>query len=127
MSIMALLFISSRRWRLTESGGAAFRSGSEEAVPQGIDDLAQERAMALHFLRRCHMRPRRTGNPDGLSCRCSNRFGTRRVGDQAQSDLPPAGQLDIDLGEQLGIEQRAMLDALRPVDPKPGAQRIETV
>ena len=38
-----------------------------------------------------------------------------------------AGQLDVDLREQLGVDQRAMLDALRSVDAKANAERIEAV
>ena len=46
---------------------------------------------------------------------------------QTEPDLPPAGQLDIDLRQQFGIEQRPMLDPVRAIDPVAGAQRIERV
>ena len=49
------------------------------------------------------------------------------IGDQAKPDLAPAGQLDIDLGEQLRVEQGAMLDAVAAVDPEAHAQGIEAV
>ena len=44
-----------------------------------------------------------------------------------EADLPPAGQLDIDLGEQLCIEQRAVLDPVAAIDPVAGAQGVERV
>ena len=49
------------------------------------------------------------------------------VGNQAEADLAPAGQFDIDLGEQLRVEQRAVLDAVAAVDPEAHAQGIEAV
>ena len=44
---------------------------------------------------------------------------------QAQPDLASAGQLDINLCEQFGIEQRAVAGAVAAIDPIAGAQRIE--
>ena len=54
---------------------------------------------------------------------------TRRVGvgDQAEADLPAAGQLDIDLREQLRVEQGAMLDPVAAVDAEAHAQGVEAV
>ena len=49
------------------------------------------------------------------------------VGDQAEPDLPAAGQLDIDLREQLRVEQGAVLDAVAAVDPEAHAQGVEAV
>ena len=47
--------------------------------------------------------------------------------DQDQRRLPAADQLDIDLGEQLGVEQRAVLGAPRIVDAVALAQMIEPI
>ena len=46
---------------------------------------------------------------------------------EGQADLPAAGQLDIELREQLRVEQRAVLDPLRAIDAEAGAERIEAV
>ena len=70
---------------------------------------------------RCAYRP---GDNRGCARRC---IGLDRFGHQSQPDLPPAGQFDIDMRQQLRVEQRAMLDPLRPVDAKARAQRIEAV
>jgi hypothetical protein len=42
-------------------------------------------------------------------------------GNQAEPDLAPAGQLDIKLGEELGVQQRPVLGAMAAVDPLAGA------
>ena len=47
------------------------------------------------------------------------------LGRQAQPDLAPAGQLDINLREQFGIKQRAVAGAVAAIDPIAGAQRIK--
>ena len=44
---------------------------------------------------------------------------------QLQTDLAPAGKLDIDLGKQLSVEQRAVLDPVAAIDAVASAQRIE--
>ena len=46
---------------------------------------------------------------------------------QGEADLAAAGQLDIALGEELGVDQGAVLDPQAPVDPEAGAQRVEAV
>src|SRR5436190_20210623 len=126
MSIM-LCYQLQRRRRRTESGSAAFRSGSEEAVPQGIDDLAEEGAMARNFLGTCSMRTRRPGNADRLNGCGGDGVAPRHVGDEAESDLPSTGEFDIDLRKQLSVEQRAMLDPLRPIDTVASAEGVETM
>jgi hypothetical protein len=47
------------------------------------------------------------------------------LGDQRQADLPAAKQLQIDIGEDFAVEQRAVQGALRIVDAIVLAQRIE--
>ena len=44
---------------------------------------------------------------------------------QAENALTAAAQLEIDLGQKLGIEQRAVLDPVRVVDAEALAERIE--
>ena len=54
-------------------------------------------------------------------------FDFINLGGQAEPDLPPAGQLDIDLRQQLGVEQRAVPGAVAAVDAIAGAQRVERI
>src|SRR4051794_5696209 len=49
------------------------------------------------------------------------------VGHQPKADLTAAGQLDINLGEQLSVEQCAVLHALAAVDSEAHAQGVEAV
>jgi len=44
---------------------------------------------------------------------------------QAQPDLPPTIQFNIDLRKQFGIEQRAVFDPVAAINPVTRAQRIE--
>ena len=83
--------------------------------------------MALQFLSGGAMRASNAGLADGDGHRAGRDVGDLRVGDQAEADLAAAGQLDIDLGEQLRVEQSAVLDALAAVDPEARAQGIEAV
>src|SRR3546814_5639591 len=46
---------------------------------------------------------------------------------KTEADLTAAGQLDVKLGQQFGVEQRAMLDAVAAVDAVTGAERIQAV
>ena len=83
--------------------------------------------MAFKFLNQRRMRARRARLADRDGLRRSEQGDAARIGDQAEADLPPAGQLDIDLGKQLRVEQRAVLDAVAAVDAEAHAQRIEAV
>src|SRR5690349_12221095 len=47
------------------------------------------------------------------------------LGGELQADLQAAAQLDIDLRQQLGVEQCAVLYAVAAVDAVASAQRIE--
>ena len=51
--------------------------------------------------------------------------GLAGLGRQRQPDLAPAGELDIDLGQQLGVEKSAVSNPVAPVDAIAGAQRVE--
>ena len=90
--------------------------------------MSDKRAMTLKFLFRRKMR---ASGPRLADCHGPGRFrctgDASGVGDQAEADLAAAGQLDIDLREQLRVEQRAMLDALAAVDAEPRAQGVEAV
>ena len=67
--------------------------------------------LRLRQPRRKRDRPRRHHDGAvGRRDRCAAGF------DQDQGGLPPADQLDVDLGEKLGIQQRAMLGATRIID-----------
>ena len=46
---------------------------------------------------------------------------------EVEADLPAADQLDIDLGQDLGVEERAVLGAPGIVDAIARAERIEIV
>ena len=46
---------------------------------------------------------------------------------KAEIGLPGADQLDIDLGQELGVEQSAVLDPLGIVDPVARAEVVEPV
>ena len=102
-------------------------TGRGETGPQRFDELGDKRAVSLKFLHRGKMRPRGTelahdDGPVGGTDRDRSRFR-----DQAEPDLTAAGQLDIDLGEQLRIEQCPVLDAVAAVDAEPYAQGIKAV
>ncbi len=83
--------------------------------------------MALQFLFRCCVWPRdanvtdRNGTSRDLDARAF------RISHKPKADLSTAPELDINLGEELGIKQRAVLDPLAAVDSEPNAQSIETV
>ena len=47
--------------------------------------------------------------------------------EQTERRLPAADHLDIDFGEKLGVEQRAVFGAVRIVDAVAAAERIERV
>src|SRR6478752_1702805 len=51
--------------------------------------------------------------------------GGRAFGGERKADLPPAGEFDIDLREQLGIEQRAVEHAVAAIDSVTHAERVE--
>ncbi len=58
-----------------------------------------------------HMRPRRTHRAavDGLP---DHRDHGAHLGSEAEVALPAAAQLEIDFGQQLRIEQRAVIDTV---------------
>ena len=88
--------------------------GRVKPVPYRIDNGAEKGGMPLEFLRGSHVRPGRPDLDDDRITRGTRRQHRRRRGAQArqrQADLAAAGELDIDLAEQLGVDQRAMFDA----------------
>ena len=46
---------------------------------------------------------------------------------QTQTNLATSGELNINLGEQLRIKQRAMLNPVRSINAKAGAQGIQAM
>ena len=54
-----------------------------------------------------------------------HRFIGKIIIGEAKADLPTASQLNIQLRQQLGIEQRAVLDAVAPVNSIAGAQGVQ--
>ena len=58
---------------------------------------------------------------DDRSGRDTHLFG------KAEADLAPAHQLDIHLRQELRVEQRAVMDAVRAVDAEARAERVEIV
>ena len=89
------------------------------------DRLFAERAMNAHA-RRAPARDARGAAPAARAMRAS-------AGDdcaaarEAEHRLARADQLDIDFRQQFGVEQRAVLGALRIVDPVAHAQIVELV
>src|SRR5688572_21999883 len=89
-------------------------------------DPADEYRVACKFLRRRRLRARCAEGP--VAPRHFDGGDHASVGAyprQLEPDLAPAGQLDIDLRQQLGVEQRAVLDPVAAVDAVAGAQRVE--
>ena len=46
---------------------------------------------------------------------------------ERQRPLPSAGQLQVDINQDFGVEERSVLLAAGPIDPVTVAERIETV
>src|SRR3546814_15456166 len=75
------------------------------------------------------VRPGRSDRKDdrrGLSDTLPACFAGRRGDGQRETDLAAAGQLDIDLRQQLRVDQSAVLDAQAAVESVARAERIET-
>src|SRR4051812_3922982 len=100
-------------------------------VPDRIADRREEAGMGSELVLGRRMRARGADlDLDPLDQCDLDHLLVDRPGDdvgEAEADLAPAGQLDIALGEQLGVDQRAMLDAQAAVDAEAGAERIEAV
>ena len=108
---------------------AAPRSANaDEALPQGVGDRARKPRVARRVRRPTHdaAAARETAAASAGSADGGDVAGGNVVG-QPKPDLAPAGQFDIDLREQLRVEQGAMLDALRAIDPEAAAQGVEAV
>src|SRR4051812_42080475 len=86
--------------------------------------------MRGELLRGRSVRPRRPDlDRDSRRIRLADGPADRHRDDliEPEADLPAAGQLDIALGEKLGVDQRAMLDAQAAIDSEAGAERVEAV
>src|SRR5687767_3360275 len=82
--------------------------------------------MAGDLYGRSGVRPCRPKLPDSdrRTGKRSDRDIDGRTG-ELEPDLAPAAQFDIDLRQQLGVEQRAVLHAVTAIDPVAGAQRVK--
>src|SRR6476661_747543 len=102
-------------------------TGAGETRPERIDEAGDKRAVAGKFLFRREMGTSRTrlANDDRPLGRI-DRYAAC-VGNEAQTDLPPAGQLDVDLREKLRVEQGTVLHAMTAIDPEAHAQGVEAV
>lgn len=83
--------------------------------------------MPLEFLGRGKMRPRRPRLANNYGMKAARYADAGCLGDQAQADLPAAGQLHIDLRKKLGVEECSVLHAMTTVDSEPHAQGVEAV
>src|SRR3954470_7704215 len=101
-----------------------------ETNPDRIRQGREEIGMRGELLRGRRVRPRRPDlDRDSRRIRLADLPADRHRDDliEPEADLPAAGQLDIALGEKLGIDQRAMLDTQAAIDSEAGAERVEAV
>src|SRR4051794_24538639 len=87
-----------------------------EPFPERVDELCNKRSMAFEFLGQRRMRARRARLAGGHRPGPLLNRNTAGLGNQAEPDLAAAGQLDIDLREELRVEQRAVLHSVTAVD-----------
>src|SRR5437868_5380187 len=87
---------------------------TRELVPERVRQPAEEGRVPLQLLRGRLMRPRCPRNTGGYRCLAAN-VDDGLLGDQRQADLAAAGQLDINLRKELGVEQGPMLDPLAAI------------
>ena len=96
----------------------------------GSTSDAYKCGVPLKLLLARHVRPRRAHLDDdrrAVGKRARLRRRLRSLGGKRETDLATAGQLDIALGEELRVDQRAMLYAQAAVDAEAGAERIKAV
>src|SRR5438270_13397474 len=98
-----------------------------EPFPKRVDELCNKRSVPFEFRSKRRMRA-------GWA-RLAGGYWTGRLrdgdgagfGDETKADLATAGEFDVDLGEQLGVKQGAMFDAMAAVDPEPHAEGVGVV
>ena len=98
--------------------------------PQGVFDRLDELLVSSQFFRSRTMRPRfaRDALADigsGVHSIGTTRSDRGGLGRKLEADLSAAIELDIDLREQFGVEQRAVLDPVAAIDPVSRTQRVE--
>src|SRR5688572_14316484 len=98
-----------------------------ETLPEGTGHLRDKRTMGLQFLDAREVRARNSRLTDRNRRTADMDFSRVGIGNQAETDLPAAGQLYIDLREQLRIQQRAVLYAKAAIHAKACAKRVQTV
>jgi hypothetical protein len=120
--------------KLLNRSGAALRTARNsastspgEARPKWIDQSRDKRAMALKFLNFRMVRAGRPRFPDSDPPCSRLHRNLAGFGDEAEADLPPACQFDIDLRKELRVEQCAVLDAVAAVDAEAHAQGIKAM
>src|SRR3954463_518672 len=108
------------------SPSTAVRPRLGQPIPDRIGDSRKEGGVARKLFFGSAVGPRRAHDDiDRRSLRPGGQGGAillDQLGDEGEADLPAAGQLDIDLREQLRVEQGAMLDPLRAIDAEAGAE-----
>src|SRR5262245_23953099 len=87
------------------------------------DELRVRRKLGLVHTRRDRNRPARRRNVPSAG----GRLRARARVDQDQRRLAPTDELDIDLGQELRVEQRAVLGAARIVDAVAQTQIVEPI
>src|SRR5690606_9852175 len=110
-------------WARRHPGSTA----GSQAMPDRVLHRRDERGVPFELLGRRRMRPRRARLDRHRDPLLAARFDDDRLGGEPEPDLPPAGELDIDLGEQSRVDQRAVLDPDRAIDAEARAQGIEAV
>src|SRR5688572_16237647 len=98
-----------------------------ETLPERTGHLRDKRAMGLQFLRAREVRARNSRLTDRNRRAADMDFSRVGIGNQAETDLPAAGQFYIDLREQLRIQQGAVLYAKAAIHAKACAKRVQTV
>src|SRR5947208_2979637 len=98
-----------------------------ETPPERIDKAGDKRAMASKFLFARKMGPRRTRFANYHPTRSRLSGHAAGVGNKSKADLASTGELDIDLGEELRVEQRAVFYPIAAVDSEAHAQSVQAV
>ena len=89
--------------------------------------MRDKRTMTLQFLRACKMRTRNSRFSNRYRPAAYSDFCRVGISNKAEADLPATRQLDVYLGEQLRIEEGAMLDAEAAVHAESCAKRVEAM
>src|SRR4051794_8551830 len=100
--------------------GIARRRSVSSGQPDRAFELRQEGEVGGELCLAGAMRP-----GDAELARDGDRTRATEIGSQLEAALTAADQVEIDLGQELGVEPGAVLGALRIVDGEAAAQRVE--